>query len=161
VLDSGTDGPSSTVSWIKFGLGVLLLLLGIREWRGRPHEGEEAKMPKWMAAIDRFTPVKAAGMGFLLSALNPKNLMMCVAAGTAVGSVGLDRGQEIGALALFVVLAACSVAIPVIAYAVASDRMKEPLKHLEDWLKQHNAAVMAVLLVVLGTVLVGKGIEGL
>lgn len=118
-------------------------------------------MPKWMAAIDRFTPVKAAGMGFLLSALNPKNLMMCVAAGTAVGSVGLDRGQEIGALALFVVLAACSVAIPVIAYAVASDRMKEPLKHLEDWLKQHNAAVMAVLLVVLGTVLVGKGIEGL
>lgn len=158
-LDSGSDDPSSTTSWIRIGLGVLLLLLGIREWRSRPHEGEEPKMPHWMSAIDGFTPIKATGMGFLLSAVNPKNLMMCVAAGAAVGSAGLDSGDEFKALAVFVVLAACSVAAPVIAWAVASDRLKEPLDHLKQWLQRNNATVMAVLLVVLGAVMIGKGIE--
>ena len=30
-------------------------------------------MPKWMQATDRFGPVKAAGEGVLLPALNSKN----------------------------------------------------------------------------------------
>lgn len=81
--DSGS--PSTTASWIKIVLGVLLLVLAGRQWQTRPREGVEAPLPKWMAAIGSFTFGKAAGLGFLLSAVNPKNLLMCVAAGTLVG----------------------------------------------------------------------------
>ena len=61
--------PSAVASWIKIGLGVLLLLVGIRQWRGR---GGQHDAPKWMAAIDDFTFPKALGLGFLLSGVNPE-----------------------------------------------------------------------------------------
>lgn len=56
------------------------------------------------------------------------------------------------------IIAAASVAVPVIAYRVASDRMAAPLERLRGWLVHDNATVMAVLLLVLGVVLIGKGI---
>ena len=50
--------------------------------------GGQHETPKWMAAIDDFTFVKAVGLGFLLSAVNPKNLIMAAGAGVAIGSAG-------------------------------------------------------------------------
>ena len=58
--DSGASDGSSTVQVV---LGVVLLVLALRNWRKRPAPGEEAAMPKWMATIDGFTPVKALGLG--------------------------------------------------------------------------------------------------
>jgi threonine/homoserine/homoserine lactone efflux protein len=113
-----------------------------------------------MSAIDSFTFGKAAALGFLLAAVNPKNLLMA-AAGTVIGSSALAGGQMAVAVAVFTVLAACTVAIPVIAYAVAKERMRHPLDELKIWLEDNNTAVMAVLLLVIGVVLVGKGIGGL
>jgi threonine/homoserine/homoserine lactone efflux protein len=156
-----SDGPSAAASWIKIGLGVLLVLLAVRQWRARPGKGDEATLPKWMSAIDTITPVRATGLGFLLAALNPKNLALCAAAGITIGTGGLSGGQVTIAVAVFTVLAACTVAVPVVAYAVAADRLRHPLDDLRGWLVQNNAAVMGILLLVLGSVLVGKGIEGL
>ena len=39
--------------------------------------------------------------------------------------------------------------------------MAAPLDRLRDWLTANNAAVMSVLLVVLGTAILGKGLGGL
>jgi threonine/homoserine/homoserine lactone efflux protein len=153
--------PSAASSWIKIALGVILVALAVLQWRGRPHEGEEPKMPGWMAAIDTFTQVKALGLGFLLSAVNPKNLAMAIAAGVAIGGGELSTGSTIVAIAVFTVLAASTVAAPVLAHAVASARMSGPLDSLRRWLVHNNATVMAVLLLVIGVVLVGKGIAGL
>jgi threonine/homoserine/homoserine lactone efflux protein len=157
----GSDEPSPAVSWMKMGLGVLLLILAVQQWRGRPKPGADAALPGWMAAMDTFTWAKAAALGFLLSAVNPKNLLMCVAAGVAIGSGGLSSGDEAVAVAVFTVLAASTVAVPVLAYAAAPDRLRGPLDELKQWLQAHNAAVMSVLLLVIGTVLVGKGIGDL
>ncbi len=35
--------PSAAASWIKIGLGVLLLLVGIRQWRGREGKHDNPK----------------------------------------------------------------------------------------------------------------------
>jgi hypothetical protein len=53
------------------------------------------------------------------------------------------------------------VAIPVIAYLTARSQIVGPLDRLRGWLTQNNATVTAVLLVVIGAVLLGKGISGL
>ena len=153
--------PSAAVSWITIGLGVLLVLLAGRQWRGRPKPGVDAELPRWMSAMDTFTLPKAAGLGFVLSAVNPKNLLMCVAAGAVIGSAGLSGSADVAVVAVFTVLAASTVAVPVLAYAVARDRLRGPLDELKEWLQAHNAAVMSVLLLVIGTVLIGKGIGGL
>jgi hypothetical protein len=159
-LGSSTE-PSAAASWVKLGLGVLLLLVAARQWQGRPEPGAEPALPKWMTAIDQFTAVKAAGLGLLLSAVNPKNLLMCVAAGVTVAGGGLDTGAAVVAVAVFVAIAASTVLVPVVGYAVASDRMRHPLDELKAWLQQHNVALLAVILLVIGAVLVGKGLRGL
>ncbi len=58
--------PSTLANVLKPLLGLLFLLLAIRRWRSRPKEGEEPKMPKWMASIDTFTAGKAFGLAALL-----------------------------------------------------------------------------------------------
>jgi len=157
----GDDGPSVAASWIKIGLGVLLLLLAARQWRARPASGEVAELPGWMSAIDSFTVVKGLGLGFVLSAVNPKNLLMAVAAGATIGSGDISVGEEAVAVAVFTVIAASTVATPVLAYLVARDRMRHPLDLLKGWLQVNNGTVMGVLLVVIGFVLIGKGVGGL
>ena len=42
---SESGEPADWVGGLKIGLGVLLLLVAVRQWRGRPHEGEEAGCP--------------------------------------------------------------------------------------------------------------------
>ncbi len=159
-VGGGGSGGSDTGAWIKLGLGVLLLLVALPQWRSRPAAGETAALPKWMSAIDRMTPVKATGLGTLLSAVNPKNLLLCIAAGVTVGSAGLSAGDATVTVAVFVVLAASTVLVPTIGYAVAQQAMRPRLEELRTWLEAHNAAVMAVLLLVIGASLIGKGLGG-
>jgi threonine/homoserine/homoserine lactone efflux protein len=90
---------------------------------------------------DSFTAVKAAGLGFLLSAVNPKNLLMCAAAGSSIATGELSGAQDAWAVVVFTVVAGSTVALPVIAYALARDRMAGPLDELKAWLTVHNAAV--------------------
>ena len=56
---SRTSGSSPVHAVIKIILGAVLLFLAAKQWRGRPAEGEQAEMPKWMSAIDSMT---AAGV---------------------------------------------------------------------------------------------------
>ena len=158
IPQGSSDEAKPVAGVVKLVLGLLLLLLAARQWRGRPKSGETPALPKWMAAIDSMTAVRAIAIGFLLSAVNPKNLLMAAGAGVEIGSAGLDGGQTTIAIAVFVLLAASTVAVPVIGYLVASARMKAPLESMRKWLVHNNATVMAVLLLVIGVVMVGKGI---
>jgi threonine/homoserine/homoserine lactone efflux protein len=158
---AGTSSSSTArTSYVKVVLGVLLLLLAARQWRSRPAEGASAELPRWMSAIDSITFPKATGLGFLLSAVNPKNLLLCAAAGTVIGGSAVSDADRVLAVMVFTVLAACTVAVPVIAYALARERMRKPLDDLKVWLQANNATVMAVLLLVMGVVVIGKGIGG-
>jgi hypothetical protein len=64
--------PAAWVNWLKLVLGLLLVLVAVRRWRARPHEGEEVPTPRWMGALDNFTPPKAAGAAVLLGTINPR-----------------------------------------------------------------------------------------
>jgi threonine/homoserine/homoserine lactone efflux protein len=159
VIPAGdSDDPKPIHGVIQILLGAGLLILAMRQWRSRPKPGEAAALPKWMSAIDTMNAGKGFGLGFLLAAVNPKNLLMGAAAGVTIGSAGLSGGSIVVVIVVFTVIAAASVAIPVIAYLVAAKRMAAPLESLRTWLVQNNATVMAVLLLVIGVVIIGKGI---
>ena len=99
---------------IQLVLGALLLLLAVSQWRKRPKSGEDPVMPKWMQAIDSISFPLALGLGFLLAALNPKNLLMAAGAGLEIGTAALDTGAVIVVIAVFTVLAASTVLVPVV-----------------------------------------------
>ena len=153
-----TDESQPIKGVIQLLLGVLLLLLGLRQWRGRPKAGDEPAMPKWMQAIDTITFPKALGLGFLLSAVNPKNLLLAASAGVTIGSAGLDTGSIVVVIAAFTLLAASTILVPVVGYLIAAEKLKAPLAALRGWLAKENAVIMAVLLLVIGVNLIGKGI---
>lgn len=152
------DASKPIQAVIQLILGALLLLLAIRQWRGRPKAGEEAALPKWMQAIDKVTFPLALGLGFLLSAVNPKNLLMAAGAGLDIGAAALPTGQVVLVIAIFTLIAASTVLVPVIGYLIAADRLRAPLDALRGWLAKENAIIMAVLLLVIGVSMIGKGI---
>lgn len=158
----GTSSEPSTASAvIKLVLGCLCFAVAGKQWRGRPRDGEEAELPKWMSAIDTFTFAKALGLGLLLSALNPKNLIMAVGAGTTIGAGHLSVSGNVISVLVFTIIAVSTVAGPVICFFLARDRVAESLGALHHWLEQNNATMMAVLMLVIGMVLLGKGIGAL
>jgi threonine/homoserine/homoserine lactone efflux protein len=154
--DSGASHPVKGT--IRLVLGLLLILLAAKQWRARPRGQAAPALPKWMSAIDTMTPVKGLGLGVALSALNPKNLIMAAGAGIAIGDSNLDSSQTVVVIVVYTVIAASTVAVPVIGYLVAAGRMAEPLESLRGWLVRENTVVMAILLLVIGVVMIGKGI---
>ncbi|BCK55898.1 GAP family protein [Nocardia wallacei] len=155
--DSADRHPSVAAAWIKIVLGVLLVLLAVAQWRGRA----DTTPPGWMRALDQLTAIKAAGLGMLLSAANPKNLLLCLSAGVAVGAADLDVSGEVVAVVVFTALAAASVLVVVLGYAFAADRLRGTLDAARIWLQDNNHTVMAVVLLLMGAVVVGKGLAGL
>jgi len=165
LLASGASNPSSgsstAVNAIKLALGAVFLFMAAAQWQKRPKEGEQATLPKWMQTLDAFTPAKSVGLGALLSAANPKNLALTIAAAGSIAQVGLDAGQSAVAVAVFVVLGSLTVAGPVVFYMLATKAAERPLSEISRFMADHNAVIMGVVLLVLGAKLVGDGIAGL
>jgi hypothetical protein len=159
--DASDQGePAEWVDWLKLLLGLLLVLLSLRQWRGRPHAEDEPVTPKWMGALDRFTPIKASAAGVALSGLNPKNLLLIVAGAAAIAQTGISAGEQAVAWIVFTVVASIGVATPVIIYFALGDRSREILDALKTWMARNNAVIMAVLLLVIGVKLIGGAIAG-
>jgi threonine/homoserine/homoserine lactone efflux protein len=157
---SDTGQPSTWVSVLKLVLGILFLLIAAKQWRGRPKAGEEAPLPKWMQAIDTFTTGKSLGFGAVLSGLNPKNLALTIAACATIAQTDISAGQEAGALAIFILVGSLTILTPVVIYFAMGARSAQILNAMKEWMAAHNAAIMTVLLLVLGAKLIGDAIAG-
>jgi threonine/homoserine/homoserine lactone efflux protein len=156
------DGaPADWVNWLKVVLGVGLLMVALKQWRGRPKAGETAQMPDWMRSVDDFGPGRAAAMAVLLSAVNPKNLVLVLGAAAAIAGAGLDAGKDAVALAIFIVIATLGPGIPVVLYLLLGERSRQLLDELRAWMAQNNAVIMAVICLLIAAKLIGDGISGL
>jgi hypothetical protein len=153
--------PAAWVSWLKLVLGVLLLLVALRQFRGRPRGDEAAPLPKWMGAIHRFGPGQALGAGAVLAGANPKNLLLAVGGAAAIAQTGIPAGQQAIAYAIFAIIGTLGVGTPVGLFFAMGKRSVELLGRLKDWMGQHNAAIMTVLCLVIGVKLLGDALSGL
>jgi threonine/homoserine/homoserine lactone efflux protein len=158
VLGGGLDKPPGWASWVRIVAGGALIVFGIYKWLTRRRSGHS---PKWMNSFAKITPAKAVVTAMLLVVVNPKVLFMCAAAGLAIGTEGLGRsGAALGVL-YYVAMAASTVALPVLAYAVSGDRLHQPLTRLKDWMEAQHAALVAGIVIVLGLLVLYKGLHGL
>src|SRR6476620_8512168 len=116
--DSG--GSSLEGSVIRMVVGVLLVVLALRQWRGRHANGDRAELPKWMAGVDSIMPGKALLLGLLLSGLVPDNLLNALSAGLIVGEAGFSNGRAAIVIVVFTTIATSTVAVPVVAHLVGA-----------------------------------------
>jgi threonine/homoserine/homoserine lactone efflux protein len=156
--DNGTQ--SDTTNWVLVAAGVLLILGARKQWRKRPIGDEEPPTPKWMDAIDKFGPGKATVTGFVLSAANPKNLILALAAVASIAATDISGSEQAVAYLVFAVIGTLSVVIPVGIYFFMGDRAAELLNSMKKWMAHNNAVIMTVLFLVIGAKILGQGIGG-
>jgi hypothetical protein len=158
-LLGGLDkAPPRWSSWLRVVFGALLIGYGIVKWFTRRSHSES---PAWMRSFATITPTRAGLMGAALAAIRPDVSLICVPAGLAIGGAGLGAAGDWLAAAFFVAVAASSVAVPILAYAAAGDRLDDALARLKDWMDKNNAALLAAVLVVIGAMILYHGIDAL
>lgn len=154
------DAGSGGVDALRIALGLGLFALAGRQWTKRPRADEDPPLPRWMNAVDAFSPRKAATTGIVMSAVNPKNLFLTVAAGTTIATSGLATGQRVAAFVVYGVVASIGVGAPLVLSVALGDRADERLDAMQKWLARNNATIMTVVLVVIGANVLGNGIAG-
>jgi threonine/homoserine/homoserine lactone efflux protein len=107
------------------------------------------------------TPGGAAAIGVGLILVNPKVLVMNAAAGLVIGTAGFGTSGAWLAVAYYTVIAGSTVLVPILAYAIAGERVDRQLEQLKQWMESQHAALMAGLLAVVGLLLVYTGIRAL
>jgi hypothetical protein len=157
-----SSGPRTVVAVLKIVLGVTLLVLAWRGFRGRPAPGEEVPLPKWMSALDRFTPVRSLAVAALFGGVKPKNLILAATAAAGIAGSGLGGAEQVVVLLLLILVASIGIIAPVAVYfLMGEEKSARVLGGWKTWLVANNSTVMIVLFVVFGVVLLGKGIGGL
>ena len=157
-LAGGFGQPPRWASLARIVIGAALIVFAAWRWLTR---NRSAHSPAWMRALNGAGPARAAGTAAVLTVANPKVLFMCAAAGFAAGTAGLGTAGTWVVAAFFVAVAASSVAAPVLAYAVSGDRLREPLARLGEWMERQHAVLVAGILLVIGLLVLYKGIHGL
>jgi hypothetical protein len=152
------SSPPTWASWLRVVLGTALIVFGIYRWLTRHGHTES---PKWMRSFETISPRRAAITGLVLVVVRVEVLLMCFVAGLAIGTCQLSVVGKTLNVVFFVVVSASTVAIPILAYAAAGERLDEPLARLKDWMEKNNAALLAVILVLIGGVVLHNGIHGL
>ncbi|WP_271001025.1 GAP family protein [Listeria seeligeri] len=153
---SSSEDQSMVVKIVLLVLGVLLILLGAHDFMKRSKNGEEATTPKWFEKMSHIKPGGAMVFAFVLSAVNPKNMLLSLTAGVSVGTLNLAGGQEITATIIFGIIACCSIYIPTIAFLIAGRKLNNVLDITRKWLIQNNSVIMAVLFLFIGLSVISK-----
>ncbi|HTH84792.1 GAP family protein [Mycobacterium sp.] len=154
--DLGT--PPGWASWLRIVIGAALIVFGVYRWLTRKRS---AHTPAWMQRLGKLTPARAGLAALALTVVNPKVLFICAAAGLAIGTAGLGSAHIWIAVIWYVAVAASTVAIPILAYAVSGDRLDGALQRLKEWMEEQHATLVAAILIVIGLLVLYKGIHGL
>lgn len=158
-LLGGLDkSPPRWSSWLRVVLGVALIGYGLYKWFTRRTHAES---PAWMRSFANITPARAGITGAALAVVRPDVALICVPAGLGIGTSGLGLAGDWAAAAFFLAVAASSVAVPILAYAAAGNRLDDTLARLKDWMDRNNAALLAGVLVLIGAMVLYHGVHAL
>jgi hypothetical protein len=133
-------------------------VFGVYRWLTRHRHTES---PAWMRSFATISPTRAGITGLALVVVRFDVLVMCLVAGLAIGTSQLSVAGELICAVFFVAVSASTVAIPVLAYAAAGQRLDDTLARLKDWMEKNNAALLAAILVLIGLMVLYNGIQAL
>ncbi|MGY4710911.1 GAP family protein [Mycolicibacterium sp. CBM1] len=154
----GINNQPAWAPYFRLAVGAALVVFGLYRWFTRKRS---AHTPAWLTSMTSIGPGRAFVTALVLVVVNPKVLFMCAAAGLAIGTAGLGTTGAWTADAVFTAVAASSVALPVLAYLVAGEKLDEPLTKLKNWMEEQHATLVAAIFVVIGVMVLYKGIHGL
>jgi hypothetical protein len=156
-LLDGLSRPAPTwAAWVRISVGIALVAFGVWRWLTRHRVTTQ---PAWLGRLSRITPAAASAVGLGLILVNPKVLLMNAAAGLVIGTAGLGTPGASLAVVYYTVIAGFTVLLPILAYAVAGERVDPALERIKQWMERQHAVLTAGFLAVVGVLLVYTGIR--
>jgi len=134
--------PSTAVLVIKALLGVLLILIGLRQRRrlGRPR-----KPPTWMARLDHMSPVAATGFGAFMVPWS----LVAIGAATVVQAKLSTAGDWL-ALVAFCLLCTSTFLVMELYATFSPEAAQARLGRVRTWIDAHTDQAIIVGALVIG-----------
>ena len=159
VLATGNSPPKSNTApslaalAFKIALGVVLLLIALRQYRRLGQPKKPKKPPKWQASVDNMSPLYAMALAPLTQ---PWGL---IAAGAAtVVQAKLSSWEDYLALVYFCVLASASFLFMEFFAVIRPDQTQDFLARLRTWIETHTDLLIIWVSLVVGLWLIGKSV---
>jgi hypothetical protein len=160
-LSAPGDGPPAPwMVWARLLLGVTLVVLAMRKWFRRTEAAEEA-VPGWMQTLETIRPLPMFGIGIVLIVVNPKNAVLVASGALTIAAATYGPMAQLGALAGFTLVASLGVASPLMLTLALGDRAAGPLEAMRAFMARNSAAIVSVVLLVLGGVVMWNAVADL
>jgi hypothetical protein len=148
--------PSRAASAVEILAGAVVLLTSARAFRRRAKRAASAETPKWLDHLDQTNWLLAVLVGsFMLT------YSLTVAAAVEILKANVSTGDAVIALVVFALASIISIAAPIVLALVAPERSAARLAQWRLWLLENARAIGLVLLMVIGALLIARGIHDL
>jgi threonine/homoserine/homoserine lactone efflux protein len=151
--------PDTAVGIVEIIVGVALLALALFGWF-HPRAKAASATPGWLRSSTNMGPWTAVGLGLILNA-RPKSILLAIAAGLSLHADADQPAELIIGVLVYTIIAASTVAVPIIATTAAPARMEPQLVRAHDWLGRNGHVLTCVILALVGVFVVVMGIERL
>ena len=146
----GATGSNSGSAAIQGAIGVALLGGGVIAWRRR-HSRSGGAPPKWMQRAEHISPFLAFGLGLFLP-----TWALIAPVVDQIQRANVSRGAALAAYGVFVVAASLGLLIPLLIFTVRRAWAESMLGAWRAWLLANSTSVIAVLLLILGALFLGR-----
>jgi hypothetical protein len=155
VLATGNSPPKSNTAptlaalAVKIALGVVLLLVALRQYRKMGQPKKPKKTPRWQTGIDNMSPLYAMGVAPLVQ---PWGL---IAAGVAtITGAKLEKWEDYLALFFFCLIASGTYIAMEIYAGVRPERTQAFLGSVRNWVDTHTDQVIIAVSLIAGLYLI-------
>jgi hypothetical protein len=148
--------PSRAASAVEIVLGALLLVGSARVYR-RPREAKGPQSPpRWLNRIDRTHWSLAVAVGALML-----SYALTLTAGAEILKANVGALDTVAAAAVFALTSIVTIGAPVVVVLVAPERSAAVLASWKTWLLEHSRSIALIALMVIGALLIARGVHDL
>ena len=143
--------PSLASLAVKILIGVVLLIIALRQYRRRGRPKKEKKVPKWQVGVDNMSPLYALLVAVLVQ---PWGL---VAAGIAdIVGAKLSSWETYISIFVFCLISVSSMLTIEIYAGFWPERCQRSITTIRTWIDTHTDQVIIIGSTILGFWLIGK-----
>jgi threonine/homoserine/homoserine lactone efflux protein len=156
-ISSTSSARSSTISEVFFLIfGLLLLILAVRNFFGE--DDPDAPPPKFMAILDNLGPVRLFGLGFAISILQPRFIILVLAGATIIVGANLPITENIISILVLALLMVWAMLIPLVVFLVMGKHRATAMKSMRTWLMRNQRMINVVVMGIFGILMLILGL---
>lgn len=145
------------IAGIEIVAGAALLVVAAITWRHRKAAPPTSKGSRWAPIVNSLTPIKAFGLGVLLS-LRAKNLLLATVVGVQLRAAKHDAATTAILLAVYVLIATATLTVPILLTVLNPTWMEPKLNAAVAFLAARGRTISSIAVGVVAIIVLVTGI---